>query len=107
MAKVTFDVERCKGCGLCETVCPKQIIALEKNEGMMVLLVPLFFGLFPCCLHRPVRLSMALEALSAQFCGEGVSGRVNEDDFSEHIFRVKYRFVEQYFRNPKESDARS
>ena len=31
MAKVTFDVERCKGCGLCETVCPKQIIALSKE----------------------------------------------------------------------------
>ena len=32
MAKVTFDVERCKGCGLCETVCPKQIIALSKEQ---------------------------------------------------------------------------
>ena len=32
MAKVIFDKERCKGCGLCETVCPKKIIALEKEE---------------------------------------------------------------------------
>lgn len=32
MAKVTFDVERCKGCGLCEMACPKQIIALDKNK---------------------------------------------------------------------------
>ena len=32
MAKVTFDEERCKGCGLCETVCPKQIIALSKEK---------------------------------------------------------------------------
>ena len=32
MAKVTFDVERCKGCGLCELACPKQIIALDKNK---------------------------------------------------------------------------
>ena len=32
MAKVTFDVEKCKGCGLCETVCPKQIIQLEKEK---------------------------------------------------------------------------
>lgn len=31
MAKVTFDRERCKGCGLCETVCPKHIIALDKE----------------------------------------------------------------------------
>ena len=26
MAKVTFNEERCKGCGLCITACPKQII---------------------------------------------------------------------------------
>ena len=32
MAKVTFDVERCKGCGLGEPVCPKQIIALSKEK---------------------------------------------------------------------------
>jgi formate hydrogenlyase subunit 6/NADH:ubiquinone oxidoreductase subunit I len=32
MAKVIFDKERCKGCGLCETVCPKQIIQLEKEK---------------------------------------------------------------------------
>ncbi|MBO5066870.1 MAG: 4Fe-4S binding protein, partial [Clostridia bacterium] len=32
MAKVTFDEERCKGCGLCETVCPKQIITLAKEK---------------------------------------------------------------------------
>ena len=32
MAKVTFEVERCKGCGLCETVCPKQIIVLSKEK---------------------------------------------------------------------------
>lgn len=32
MAKVSFDKERCKGCGLCETVCPKHIVALEKEK---------------------------------------------------------------------------
>ena len=26
MAKVTFRTDRCKGCGLCVQVCPKQII---------------------------------------------------------------------------------
>ena len=31
MAKVTFNVERCKGCGLCVSACPKQIIALAKE----------------------------------------------------------------------------
>ncbi|MHB1315665.1 MAG: 4Fe-4S binding protein [Christensenellales bacterium] len=28
MAKVTFNVEVCKGCGLCISVCPKKIIEL-------------------------------------------------------------------------------
>ena len=32
MAKVTFNDERCKGCGLCVSACPKQIIALAKEE---------------------------------------------------------------------------
>ncbi len=32
MAKITFDEERCKGCGLCETVCPKHIVSLEKER---------------------------------------------------------------------------
>lgn len=31
MAKVIFDEERCKGCGLCESVCPKTIISLAKH----------------------------------------------------------------------------
>ena len=32
MAKVTFNVERCKGCGLCAIACPKQIISLDKEK---------------------------------------------------------------------------
>lgn len=32
MAKVTFDKELCKGCGLCTTACPKQIVKLMENE---------------------------------------------------------------------------
>lgn len=31
MAKVTIDTSRCKGCGLCITVCPKGIIALSEE----------------------------------------------------------------------------
>ncbi len=29
MAKVTFNTDMCKGCGLCVTVCPKHIIYLS------------------------------------------------------------------------------
>lgn len=31
MPKVVFDTEKCKGCGLCPTVCPKKIIILGEE----------------------------------------------------------------------------
>ncbi len=31
MNKVTFNTERCKGCGLCVEVCPKKILELAKD----------------------------------------------------------------------------
>lgn len=34
MEKMQVRFERCKGCGLCVTVCPKQIVACKKNTGM-------------------------------------------------------------------------
>ena len=30
MEKMQVIFERCKGCGLCTTVCPKQIVALQR-----------------------------------------------------------------------------
>lgn len=32
MAKITVDFERCKGCGLCTTACPKNIVELQKEK---------------------------------------------------------------------------
>ncbi len=32
MAKVTFDTELCKGCGLCVDACPKKILAIAKDK---------------------------------------------------------------------------
>lgn len=32
MAKVTFNEDLCKGCGLCTTVCPKKIIHLSEDK---------------------------------------------------------------------------
>ncbi|MBP0990710.1 MAG: 4Fe-4S dicluster domain-containing protein [Oscillospiraceae bacterium] len=32
MPKVTFKTDICKGCGLCVTACPKQIIAISKDK---------------------------------------------------------------------------
>lgn len=31
-ARVTFDVDRCKGCELCVSVCPKHILALDMER---------------------------------------------------------------------------
>lgn len=32
MAKVTFNEERCKGCGLCVSVCPKKIVIRNEEK---------------------------------------------------------------------------
>ena len=32
MAKVTFNEELCKGCELCTTVCPKNIVIMDKHR---------------------------------------------------------------------------
>ena len=32
MAKVTFDEDRCKGCELCVSVCPKNIVVMARGR---------------------------------------------------------------------------
>ena len=32
MAKVTFMEDKCKGCELCTTVCPKKIVVIAKDR---------------------------------------------------------------------------
>ena len=32
MAKLTFKEDLCKGCGLCVTACPKQILEISKTR---------------------------------------------------------------------------
>ena len=32
MPKVTIDSNACKGCGLCVSVCPKQILVIAKDK---------------------------------------------------------------------------
>jgi len=32
MAKLTFQTDRCKGCGLCVSACPKGLLTLAKDK---------------------------------------------------------------------------
>ena len=32
MAKLTFRTDRCKGCGLCVSACPKGLLAIAKDK---------------------------------------------------------------------------
>ncbi|MDD6158980.1 MAG: 4Fe-4S binding protein [Oscillospiraceae bacterium] len=32
MAKLTFNEERCKGCGLCVNACPKELLTLSRTR---------------------------------------------------------------------------
>ena len=32
MAKLTFDTNRCKGCGLCVEECPKGLLAIARDK---------------------------------------------------------------------------
>ena len=32
MAKVSFNEERCKGCRLCVSVCPKKIVVMDEDR---------------------------------------------------------------------------
>lgn len=32
MAKLTINVDNCKGCGLCINVCPKNVLALSQTK---------------------------------------------------------------------------
>jgi len=40
MARVTFREDRCKGCGLCIHVCPKQIILKTERESTHMAISP-------------------------------------------------------------------
>ena len=49
MAKLTFNVDMCKGCGLCVDACPKHI--LEVSKVKINLVAELFLDELVCILH--------------------------------------------------------
>ena len=49
MAKVVFDSERCKACGLCVEACPKKNPGSERRVDQQK-------GLQPSILHRPGKM---------------------------------------------------
>lgn len=32
MPRITFDVDRCKGCGLCVNACPRQLLRIDRSR---------------------------------------------------------------------------
>lgn len=32
MAKLTFEIDRCKGCGLCVIACPRKILTIARDR---------------------------------------------------------------------------
>ncbi len=55
MAKLTFQDERCKGCGLCVSACPKQLLTLSRTRLNQK-------G------HAPVELTNEDECIGCAFC---------------------------------------
>ena len=61
--KITIDIELCKGCGLCVTVCPKECIAISKNSNKK--------GYFPA---EAVKAGCTACGLCALVCPEAIIG---------------------------------
>ncbi|MCQ2462604.1 MAG: 4Fe-4S binding protein [Clostridia bacterium] len=50
MAKVTVNKEKCKGCGLCVSVCPKKVLYLSETQLNSK-------GFHPCAVNEDVNCS--------------------------------------------------
>ena len=55
MAKLTFQKDLCKGCGLCINACPKHILELSKNE-------------INAKGHHPVQITDQAACIACAFC---------------------------------------
>jgi 2-oxoglutarate ferredoxin oxidoreductase subunit delta len=59
--KIVIDMERCKGCGLCVTVCPKNNLALARESNKN--------GYFPA---QPKNVGCTACTQCAVICPEGI-----------------------------------
>ncbi|MBE6855174.1 MAG: 4Fe-4S dicluster domain-containing protein [Ruminococcus sp.] len=62
MKKMTVNEERCKGCGLCTTACPKKLVVLRKDKRNKK-------GYFPAeCTDDAACISCAMCAMMCPEC---------------------------------------
>jgi len=62
--KIIIDIERCKGCGLCVTVCPKGCIIISRRSNMS--------GYFPAEAAGPAMADCTGCAMCAIICPDAV-----------------------------------
>ena len=67
--KIIIDIERCKGCGLCVTVCPKGCIIMSKRSNRS--------GYFPA---EATNVDCTACAMCAIICPDAVIEVYRDDD---------------------------
>ncbi|RLF21872.1 MAG: 4Fe-4S ferredoxin [Thermoprotei archaeon] len=62
MPKPMIDVDKCKGCGLCASVCPAQVIELAQERRAVVKRAELCTGCRACEALCPERAIVIVES---------------------------------------------
>jgi 2-oxoglutarate ferredoxin oxidoreductase subunit delta len=91
--KITIDIERCKGCGLCVAVCPKNAISISDRSNKA--------GYFPA---QPVNDSDSLDklatgctgcAMCAIVCPEAIIEVYRDDDTGDESKKSKPSLIKE------------
>ncbi len=81
LGKIVIDTERCKGCGLCVTVCPKGCIVISKRSNKS--------GYFPAEPAGPAKADCTGCAMCAIICPDAVIDVYRDDDTSGETGRKR------------------